>query len=237
MTISKIGILFLHGYTGGRFELEPAFRYLKKRYDFEYEFPQYPGHGTTLNLAAAAGDDWYREAEKAYFNLAARTDKIYVIGFSMGGVFAGFIAQNYKVDKLVLIAPAFDHTRLSRLHRLKLSPEEVNDHLKMNLVSKLRPRLKNIPIRAMKEFIKIVDKKTGELESIKCDTLLIHGRIDLLVPYETSIEAAKKIPQAKLVLMEHTPHLIMFAEDKQLELNILVERFLFLDIELKYLVD
>lgn len=237
MTISKIGVLFLHGYTGGRFELEPTFQYLKKRYDFEYEFPQYPGHGTTLDLSAVTGDDWYDEAEKAYFNLASRTDVIYVIGFSMGGVFASFIAQNYHVDKLVLIAPAFDHTKLSRLNRIKLSRSEVTEHLKLNLMSKVRPRLKKIPLRAMQEFIKIVDMKIGKLESIKCDTLLIHGKIDLLVPFQTSIEAQKKISHSKLVVMEHTPHLIMFTKDKLLRLNVLTERFLFLDIELKRLVD
>lgn len=230
-------MLLLHGYTGGRFELEPTFQYLKKRYDFEYEFPQYPGHGTTLDLSGVAGDDWYREAEKAYFELASRTDKIYVIGFSMGGVFASFIAQNYHVDKLILIAPAFDHTKLSRLHRMKLSKSGLNDHLKLNLMAKVRPRLKNIPVRAIQEFIKIIDAKVGDLSSIQCDTLIIHGKIDLLVPYETSVEAHKKIPQSKLVLMEHTPHLIMYTEDKLLELNILAERFLFLDMKLKHLVE
>lgn len=237
MTISKIGVLFLHGYTGGRFELEPTFKYLKKRYDFDYEFPQYPGHGSTLDLSGVTGDDWYDEAEDAYINLASRTDKIYVIGFSMGGVFASFIAQNYHVDKLVLIAPAFDHTRLSKLNRIKLSPAEMTDHFKLNLMSKVGPRLRNVPFRAMQEFIKIIDTKIGELENIKCDTLIIHGKIDLLVPFQTSIEAKKKIPHSKLVLLEHTPHLIMFTEDKLLELNILAERFLFLDFDLKHLVD
>src|SRR5699024_7311050 len=232
-----MGVLFLHGYTGGRFELEPTFPYLKKRYDFEYEFPQYPGHGTTLNLSYVTGDDWYREAEEAYLNLAARADKIFVIGFSMGGVFASFIAQKYQVDKLVLIAPAFDHTKLSRLNRLKLSPVEVRDHIELNLAAKVRPRLKNIPLRAMQEFIKIVEAKIGDLKNIRCETLLIHGKIDLLVPYQTSIEAKEKIPHSKLVLMEHTPHLIMYTEDKLLKLNILTERFLFLDVQLKHLVD
>lgn len=227
----------MHGYTGGRFELEPTFRYLKKRYDFEYEFPQYPGHGTKLNLSYVTGDDWYREAEEAYLNLAARADKIFVIGFSMGGVFASFIAQKYQVDKLVLIAPAFDHTKLSRLNRLKLSPVEVRDHIELNLAAKVRPRLKNIPLRAMQEFIKIVEAKIGDLKNIRCETLLIHGKIDLLVPYQTSIEAKEKIPHSKLVLMEHTPHLIMYTEDKLLKLNILTERFLFLDVQLKHLVD
>lgn len=227
----------MHGYTGGRFELEPTFRYLKKRYNFEYKFPQYPGHGTTLNLSYVTGDDWYREAEEAYLNLAARADKIFVIGFSMGGVFASFIAQKYQVDKLVLIAPAFDHTKLSRLNRLKLSPVEVRDHIELNLAAKVRPRLKNIPLRAMQEFIKIVEAKIGDLKNIRCETLLIHGKIDLLVPYQTSIEAKEKIPHSKLVLMEHTPHLIMYTEDKLLKLNILTERFLFLDVQLKHLVD
>lgn len=155
----------------------------------------------------------------------------------MGGVFASFIAQNYQVEKLILIAAAFDHTKLSRLNRLQLSKSGVNDHLKLNLMAKVRPRLKNIPIRAMQEFIKIVDAKTGDLSKIKSSTLIIHGKIDLLVPFETSIRAHEKILQSKLVLMEHTPHLIMFTENKLLELNILAERFLFLDTKLKHLVD
>lgn len=230
-------MLFLHGYTGGRYELEPTFSYLKQRYEFDYEFPQYPGHGTTLSLSSVTGDDWYKEAEEAYLKLSGRVDKVYVVGFSMGGVFASFIAQNYKVEKLVLIAAAFDHTKLSKLHRLKLSIPEVSSHLQMNLVGKVRPRLKNIPLRAVKEFIKIVDMKKGELSKITCDTLLVHGKIDLLVPYETSIEAERKIPHSKLFLLEQAPHLIMFTPDKLLELNILVERFLFLNIKLKYLVD
>lgn len=237
MKISKIGVLLLHGYTGGRYELEPTFSYLKKRYDFEYEFPLYPGHGTTLHLTDVTGDDWYAEAEKAYFRLAARAEKIYVVGFSMGGVFASYLAQNYKVDKLVLIAPAFDHTKLSKLNRLKLSTSGFNDHVKLNLMAKVRPRLKNIPIRAMQEFVRIVDSRIGDLSAIECSTLIIHGKIDLLVPYETSIMAYEKIPHSQLVLMEHTPHLIMFTEDKLLEMNILTERFLFLDIDLKHLVN
>lgn len=230
-------MLFLHGYTGGRFELEPTFSYLKQRYDFEYEFPQYPGHGTTLSLSSVTGDDWYNEAEDAYVKLAARTKKVYVIGFSMGGVFASFIAQNFPVEKLILIAAAFDHTKLSKLHRLKLSIPEVNNHLQLNLIGKVRPRLKNIPLRAIQEFIKIIDKKKGELSKIKCDTLLVHGKIDLLVPYQTSIDVQKEIPHSELILLEHAPHLIMFTPDKLLELNILVERFLFLNIKLKHLVD
>nr|WP_051220552.1 alpha/beta fold hydrolase [Jeotgalicoccus marinus] len=220
-------MLFLHGYTGGRFELEPTFKYLKKRYDFDYEFPVYPGHGYTLSLVGLAGDDWYQEAEKAYFNLTKRVDEIYIIGYSMGGVFASYLAQNYHVDKLILIAPAFDHTKISKLHRLNLSSSVVKDHLRYNMIRRVSPRLKNIPLRAMNEFVKIVEAKTGDLRKVTCPVIFIHGKIDLLVPYQASVKAHEQMPNSQLFLLEHGPHLLMFTEEKLLEANILVERFCF----------
>lgn len=153
----------------------------------------------------------------------------------MGGVFASYLAQNDHVDKLILIAPAFDHTKISKLHRLHLSSSGVIDHLRYNMVRRVSPRLKNIPLRAMNEFVKIVDAKTGDLSKINCPVILIHGKIDLLVPYQTSVEAHKKLKHADLFLLEHGPHLLMFTEEKLLEVNILIERFCFKDHQEKSL--
>ncbi|MHC0551760.1 alpha/beta hydrolase [Salinicoccus sp. CNSTN-B1] len=220
-------MLFLHGYTGGRYELEPLFDYLKSRYEFDYEFPVYPGHGTVLNLTEPDGGTWYAEALHAYKNLKERVDSVYIIGFSMGGVFASHIAQHESIDKLVLIAPAFEHIRLSRLGRLNLTPAHFSEHMKMHLYQKIRKRLKDIPFKAYQEFKRIVEAKSGNLEEIKADTLIIHGTLDLLVPSISSIEVSRQIPSARLELIEGAPHLFAFTEAHQLELNIFTERFLF----------
>nr|WP_084184858.1 alpha/beta fold hydrolase [Salinicoccus luteus] len=219
----------MHGYTGGRYELEPLFDYLKSRYEFEYEFPVYPGHGTILDLKSATGDEWYEEALNAYRQLKQRVDRVHIIGFSMGGVFASHIAQHEPVDKLVLIAPAFEHIKLSQLNRLNLTPRHFSEHMKMKLYQKIKKRLKDIPFRAYQEFKTIVETKKDGVENIQSQTLIIHGTLDLLVPYEASVDLAEKIPNATLELIEDAPHLFAFTDRNQLELNITAERFLFND--------
>nr|WP_083931365.1 alpha/beta fold hydrolase [Salinicoccus albus] len=222
-------MLFLHGYTGGRHELDPLFVYLKSRYEFDYEFPVYPGHGTLLDLKSSGGDDWYNEAEDAYHALKSRVETIYIIGFSMGGVFASHLSQQGEVAKLLLIAPAFDHTKLSQLSRLKLTPRHFSEHMKLNMYSRIRKRIRDIPLAAFQEFKNIVEMKRGGLENISSETLIVHGTIDLLVPYQSSIDAAEKIPGGQLKLIEGAPHLFAYTEESQLELNIIAERFLFDD--------
>src|SRR5699024_9337330 len=39
-------------------------------------------------------------------DLKANCDKLYVVGFSMGGMIAAYLAANYDVDKLVLLSTA-----------------------------------------------------------------------------------------------------------------------------------
>lgn len=205
------------------------FDYLKSRYEFEYEFPVYPGHGTILDLKSATGDEWYEEALNAYRQLKQRVDRVHIIGFSMGGVFASHIAQHEPVDKLVLIAPAFEHIKLSQLNRLNLTPRHFSEHMKMKLYQKIKKRLKDIPFRAYQEFKTIVETKKDGVENIQSQTLIIHGTLDLLVPYEASVDLAEKIPNATLELIEDAPHLFAFTDRNQLELNITAERFLFND--------
>lgn len=226
---ANIGVLFLHGYTGGRHELEPLFVYLKSRYEFEYEFPVYPGHGTVLDLTEVTGDEWYQEAWDAFTELQKRVDRVYVIGFSMGGVFGAHIAQKGKVEKLLLIAPAFDYTKITKLGELGLTPTHFSEHMKLNMYGKIKGRVKDIPFRAFQEFKAIIETKKEGLENISADTLIVHGKLDLLVPYKSSIRAAERIPGAGLELLDGAPHLFAYTEESQLELNIAAERFLFKD--------
>lgn len=219
--------MFLHGYTGGRYELEPLFRYLKSRYAFEYEFPVYPGHGHHLDFNNVTGDDWYEEAHEAYEVLSRKVDKVYIIGFSMGGLFASHIAQYDQVDKLLLIAPAFEYTHINRLSRLNLRPEGIGEHFKLKTMDVVRSRLTKLSLQAFNEFRGIVDAKMPDYEKIEAETLIVHGKIDLLVPYISSVEAQKKMKNCRLELIEDAPHIMSYTEDHQHTLNIIAERFLF----------
>src|SRR5699024_11673187 len=63
-------------------------------------------HVEKLDLEEASYDTWLDETEQALIDLKANCDKLYVVGFSMGGMIAAYLAANYDVDKLVLLSTA-----------------------------------------------------------------------------------------------------------------------------------
>ncbi len=79
------GVLVLHGFTGNPSSMRrqaDAFAEL----DYHVELPRLPGHGTTIDdMLPTRWADWTGEVEAAFQRLAARTDKIVVMGLSMGG--------------------------------------------------------------------------------------------------------------------------------------------------------
>jgi carboxylesterase len=89
---NRLGVLVLHGFTG-----EPSsMRHLAERIAAEgwsVELPRLPGHGTSVeDMMTTTWDDWSGEALRVYDDLATRTDKIAIVGLSMGGALTAFTA-------------------------------------------------------------------------------------------------------------------------------------------------
>ncbi|MFC0299112.1 alpha/beta hydrolase [Geobacillus jurassicus] len=66
-------------------------------------------------------DQWIAAAEQAFLALHHRCSAVYVIGFSMGGVIAVYLAEKYPVTKLVLLSAAFYHSQPRRPPLLHVS--------------------------------------------------------------------------------------------------------------------
>src|SRR5690625_5881355 len=112
------GCLIIHGYTGGPYEVKPLIEYLQTNTDWKLSVPILPGHGEELSLEGISYDKWLEAAEKEMIKLMEECEILYVIGFSMGGMIAAYLAAKYDVEKLVLLAPARDRksTRLNSSH-------------------------------------------------------------------------------------------------------------------------
>jgi carboxylesterase len=71
--------------------------------------PRLPGHGTTWQeMARTRWEDWYAEVDRAFDELHATTDEIFVMGLSMGGCLALRLAElrGQAVSGLVLVNPS-----------------------------------------------------------------------------------------------------------------------------------
>ena len=103
----KTGVLCIHGFTGGPYEVQPFADYLKNIQRLEQSLSlHYLVMVRTLELKNFTAEHWMMEAEIAFDNLQKEVDKVIVVGFSMGGVIAMYLANRYKVKNLVLLSAA-----------------------------------------------------------------------------------------------------------------------------------
>ena len=103
-----IGALVLHGFTGSPRTVRPWAAYLAEA-GLTVRAPLLPGHGADWRELAKTGwTDWYGSAERAFTELYARCDHVFVAGISMGGCLAFRLAetQGDRVSGLVVVNPS-----------------------------------------------------------------------------------------------------------------------------------
>jgi carboxylesterase len=104
----KTGVLLCHGFTGSPQSLRPWADFLAAA-GLSVSLPRLPGHGTTWQeMARTRWEDWYAEVDRAFDELRARCDEMFVMGLSMGGCLALRLAElrGAAVRGLVLVNPS-----------------------------------------------------------------------------------------------------------------------------------
>lgn len=229
------GCLIIHGYTGGPYEVEPLAQYLQKHTDWHINVPVLPGHGEKLALEDVTHEAWIETAEDTLKQMYEICEEVYVIGFSMGGMIAAYLAANYDVDRLVLLATARKYIcfrRLSsyigRLIGVRFSGNLDEDKLYTHYKSKI----KMVPFRANIEFMRLVNETKQYLSDVHSPVLIAQGQRDMIVPARSAYYLDKEISSEhkEVILFEQSKHLICLGNDKQI-LNKKILNFLKQEIE------
>ncbi len=216
----KTGVLFIHGFTGGTYEVQPLVTYVKKHTDWSIEVPTLPGHGVTIDLRRVSAQNWLMEAEIAMRRLRKRVDRVIIAGFSMGGLIAIYLALRYPVDKLILLSAAAKY----------ISPRVLLDDVRIILTESITKRytpntfyhlynykLTHTPLRATFEFLKIVKTVQPYYQSIQCPVCIVQGEKDGIVPLATAEHLYKKLGSKvkKLVTSPTGKHHICYSADNE----------------------
>jgi carboxylesterase len=117
-TEGRTGVLLCHGFTGSPQSLRGWAEYLADA-GLSVSLPRLPGHGTTWQeMARTRAEDWYAEVDRAFDELQATCDEMFVMGLSLGGCLALRLAESRgdAVRGLVLVNPSITaDTRLFML--------------------------------------------------------------------------------------------------------------------------
>lgn len=225
-----IGCLIIHGFTGGPHEVEPLRAYLSKRTDWKIEVPVLKGHGKELNLEDASHELWLEDARIALENLRKNCDKVYVIGFSMGGMIAAYLAATQKIERLVLLATARRY--LSFKYLSFYIAEMIGDGFKgklneNDLFLHYKSKFGDVPLKANIEFMKLVNRTKQYLKDITTPVFIAQGHKDEMVPYKAAYYLDEEISSEhkEVVFFEQSDHLICLGEDSDV-LNKMIYDFL-----------
>ncbi len=215
MIDKKRAILIIHGLAGSPLEHTEMLNYLKNKFDI-YSY-YLPGHEKGI-LNHPTKEDWINESEKQIKSLYEKGyEEIYLIGHSMGGVIASYLASKYeRIKKLVLEAPAFEYNSNPGFKILKYYDKKF-----------LFAVAKRFLISIIKEFKELVSNYKSYIEKVNIPILIIQGQDDIMVPYESSIKIYNKIKNDcnHLVLIKDSTH-SLFYDEKYNEIIKMVEDFL-----------
>ncbi|MFD2132089.1 alpha/beta hydrolase [Pseudogracilibacillus auburnensis] len=225
-----IGCLILHGFTGGPHEVEPLQAYLNERTDWKIEVPVLKGHGEELHLDEVTHEIWLEEAQTALQQLKSVCDEVYVIGFSMGGMIAAYLAATEKIDKLVLLATARRY--LSFKYLSQYIAEMIGDGFKGKLKENdlylhFKSKFGAVPLKANIEFMKLVNHTKPYLKDITTPVFIAQGQKDEMVPFKAAYALDEEIgsEHKEIVFFEQSDHLICLGDDSKV-LNKMIYRFL-----------
>lgn len=214
----KTGVLCIHGFTGGPYEVQPFVEFLQERTDWTIIVPTLPGHGETLELKKLTAENWLMAAEIALRKLQKEVDKVYIVGFSMGGIIAMYLAMRYPITKLILLSAAAKYIHpVQLLQDIKeMAKEAVEGKLEENILYKrYSSKWKETPIRATLEFIRLVRIVEPYYSQIKIPVCLVQGKKDGIVPYTTAEFLFDQIGSAEkeLIFSETGKHHICYCDD------------------------
>ena len=215
-------ILIIHGFTGNLYDNEYLMNYLEYNPWFDVYAKTLPGHNKD-RFSKAKYTDWIDFVDSEIQNLInCGYHSIYIIGHSMGGILASYVASKYlEVKKLVLINAAFDYLNFNQN---KLDILDNHDFSKYSHL--LEKALRTSPMILL-EFTKFVKAYKNVINDVSCDTLVLRSLSDEIIPYETAdyIYIGLKSKKKYLTNIKDCGHVALTSNKKEI-ISQYIEMFL-----------
>ncbi len=173
--IYKKGCLLIHGFGGNVGEVQYLADYLKKR-DYYVKCPTLEGHtGRRRDFVGVGYSDWIKSAEEDYIRLKDKCEKIFIIGFSMGGLIAFNLCEKYDVDALVTINTPIYYWNIRIIFENIITDLKKQDFI---YAKKYLSSSAKFPVAALYNFRRLLWITKPKISTIKCPILITQANSD-----------------------------------------------------------
>ncbi len=216
------GVLVLHGFTGSPASMRPLAEALAGA-GFTVELPLLPGHGTSVeDMKATDWSDWSGAALAGFDDLAARCEKVAVVGLSMGGSLTAHVALHRPAAACVFINPMVKpvpseiYEGLEALLGAGIEEfESIGEDIKKEGVSEAS--YDATPLACAKSLFDAVAELNAHLEQIAVPSLLLQSREDHVVSPDNGDELIERARgPLERVWLEESYHVATLDHDQEL---------------------
>lgn len=181
------------------------------------------GHGTSpKDLAQTGWRDWIGSATQAYADLRRRTRRQAIIGLSMGGALALYLAATEKADAVVAIStPVRVRPLLAGAARMvsrvmPLAPVVLRLSPRDPVARQYRSPYSQIPLGATSELSALLETAMQALPSLTAPLLVVQGRRDWVIPKDSGPEIVARATHApgKLLWLRRSGHVATLDRDR-----------------------
>jgi esterase/lipase/1-acyl-sn-glycerol-3-phosphate acyltransferase len=234
---NKVGLVFSHGYMAAPAEARKLAEYLFTR-GINVYLPRLRGHGTDPEaLKHVRAVDWELDFERAFAAMRQVCDKVFIGGFSTGGLLALLHAAQHDTEGVIAINSAL------KLNSLQVSYIVPTLHAFNEMIGHLRAKgikewvenksenpdinYAKHPLASIAQMEKVMTKVDKTLEKVTEPILVLQGDADPIVNPKSAqlIYNRVKASMKKLVVVPRTNHIIITGEGEE-EIFQSVHRFI-----------
>jgi carboxylesterase len=180
-----LGVLLLHGFGGSPASLRTVAEWFEEQ-GASVRLPRLPGHGTSFeDLAHTRWPQWAAEADGALSDLVERSERVSILGHSMGASLALHLAAN-RPDDVAALALANPYLRDRRLLLVPIgrwvlkSTGAHGTDSKNGAADPGRYDRRPVPaIVTLRDFLRIVDR---ELPRVRAPIAVFTSTVDHEIP-------------------------------------------------------
>ena len=209
-------VLIIHGFSGSLSDNEYLMNQLELNSQFDVYAWTLPAHEKNI-LNKVKYEDWVESVENQINYLIKHGyHKIYIIGHSMGGLLAGYLASKYpEIKKVVFLSAAYDYFSSDQYKEdfKNLSTLRDDEASYKNFFHKII----KVPITTIIQFRKLVSEYRPYINDVKQESLVIYGDKDDVVPYKTIEYIKENIKSQKVTYttVKDGRHVLVRGKKKQ----------------------
>lgn len=219
---NEVGVLVSHGFTGSTQSMRFIGEQIAKR-GFTVYGPRLTGHGThPEDMERATYHDWIATVENGVRKLKETCSTLFVVGLSMGGTLALYLAENNP--DIAGIMPINAATYMPEFASYYEGLKQNNTRFVPGIGSDIKQEgIKELaydetPVKSMGDLLTLMEIVRKDLAKITVPTLVLSSTVDHVVPPENSKEIYESISSEdkRMVTLENSYHVATLDYDKEL---------------------